>query len=229
MAQLLTTHASRLPQDCKLLCADFSQGMLDQAEARKSAHYENAAEVVTWQRVQTRVLDTCNMGGIHDGSLSHIMANMVYFLTPAPRAALVESRRCLREGGALAVSSWEGSQWLEVMRSIEGARPDLGLPELPAEWMTVEGAKGQLEGVGFEGVGFEGVVAERVRAEFAFEDHEGLVRTLKMTPPMRVKLDQMTGEEEREATRLMVEAARGFCPQAPGRLVGWAIVAAGRK
>lgn len=221
MAHLLATYGETLPPHAKLLCADFSTAMLDQVRSKIIA----APEVSPWKRVEVRVLDATHLEGVADGSLSHVVAGMVYFITPDPRECLRESRRVLCDGGAVACSSWESTQWMELMKLVSRVREGKVLPTLPERWSDAALLKGELEAVGFRDV-----KCERVEAEMRFATHEGLVEVLVEKLPHMVALTQdMSREEVGELKELMVREARNLDPNAPGLLRGVALVASGRK
>ena len=62
-------------------------------------------------------------------------------MTPDPQKCLSESRRVLKDGGVLTCSSWEGSQWIDLMATVTKIRPDKKSPELPKDWRTVDAGK----------------------------------------------------------------------------------------
>ncbi|GAB7365864.1 hypothetical protein MBLNU230_g7194t1 [Neophaeotheca triangularis] len=225
MAQLLQRHARVLPRDCELKCGDFSEGMAEMVAGRKGNEYAGAEEGEAWGRVRAEVIDACDMSGVEDGSLSHVLANFVYFLVSDSQKALRESWRCLREGGACAASSWQGSQWLEIMSAFEHVRPDLEpFPELPQEWTTEAGVKGE-----FKKAGFREVVTELVKVELAVESHDSFVEFMKLNPLVKPKLEQMGPAEVEEVSVIMLRKLKEMCPEAPAKLNGWAVVAAGKK
>lgn len=193
---------------------------VDEAKARALAAGEEG-----WQRVQTKVLDAMDLQGVADGSQSHVLAGWVYFMTADPNKCLSESLRVLAPGGVLACTAWEGSEWLDVMNTLKGVRPDLKLPELPKAWSDAELLRGELEGAGFREV-----VCEKVAVKMQFERHETLVEWLLTKLPHIVAVTKDLSEEEmgryREAaTKLCKE----YCPNAPGELSGRSLLAIGRK
>lgn len=69
--------------------------------------------------------------------------------------ALSEIRRVLADqngGGFFAVSSWQGSEWMELMSFVAMVRPEKTMPKMPPTWATIVGVQGKLEATGFRDV-----------------------------------------------------------------------------
>ena len=225
---LIKQHGAEIPEACEFLAADFSEGMVKQVEGSKEealASPEGEGNARVWSRVQTRVLNAMDLKGVEDGSKSHVLAGWVYFMTPDPQKCLTESLRVLKEGGVLAVTAWEASDWLEVMMTLKEIRPDFTMPELPKNWSDVD-----LLGRELEGAGFKEVKSERVRVTMGFERHEVLVDFMMDSMPMVTAFTkQMSGEEVEGYKRAAIKKMKGFCPETPGTLHGWALLAVGKK
>ena len=234
---LIKEHGAEIPENCEFLAADFSEGMVRQVEAAKEEALLSLASegsqgqsppnpnAKAWARVQTRVLDATDLQGVADGSKSHVLAGWVYFMTPDPTKCLTESLRVLEEGGVLACTAWEESEWLQVMMTLKEVRPDFTMPELPRAWSDVE-----LLGRELEGVGFRGVKSERVPVTMGFETHEGLIDFMADTMPLMTAFTKlMTAKEVKRFKEVATAKLREFCPQAPGKLHGWALLATGQK
>lgn len=104
----------------------------------------------------------------------------VYFMVPEPAKALSESLRVLKDDGVLSCSSWEGSQWIDLMHLAARIRPDKTMPEMPKDWSNVDLLRGQLEQAGFREV-----EAHRVETSMAFDTRDKLVdMLLNVMPPM---------------------------------------------
>jgi len=224
---IIAKYGSEVPEDCEFLAADFSEGMVKQVEGSKkealaSEDQENAQ---VWSRVQTQVLDATDLQGVANASKSHVLAGWVYFMTPDPQKCLTESLRVLQPGGVLACTAWEASDWLDVMMTLKEVRPDFTMPELPKNWSDVGLLKKELEIAGFQGV-----ESERVPVTMGFETHEGLIDFMADAMPMMTAFTKlMTAEEVRRFKEVAVAKTKEFCPQAPGTLHGWALLAVGQK
>jgi SAM-dependent methyltransferase len=225
---IIKEFGDELPADCELLAADFSEGMVKQVEGSKKEALESSGQqenAHVWSRVNTQVLDATNLQGVTDGSKSHVLAGWVYFMTPDPQKCLTESLRVLQDGGVLACTAWEDSDWLQVMMTLKEVRPDFTMPELPKNWKDAELLKGELAGAGFREVS-----SERVPVTMGFETHEGLIDFMADAMPMMTAFTKlMTAEEVRRFKEVAVAKTKSFCPQAPGTLHGWALLAAGQK
>lgn len=146
-------------------------------------------------------------------------------MTPDPQKCLSESKRVLKDGGVLACSSWQGSQWLDLMRLLPRVRPDKRLPDLPKEWEDIDLMKRELEKAGFRDV--EGYPVE---TKMTFDKLEPLVDFLITKMPHMVMLTKDFSEGERASLKdLLLEEGRKMCPNEPGSFVGTALVAVGRK
>ena len=197
------------------------------AEALSSSSSDSGegAKAEVWKRVETQVLDAMDLQGVADSSRSHVMAGWVFFMTPDPQKCLSESLRVLTPGGVLACTSWEGSEWLSLMYTLDEVRSDLKLPTLPEKWSDAELLKKE-----FEIAGFQEVEVERVKVHMKYEKHETLIDFLIDKLPHAVALTaQMSGDEVKRWKELAVEKCREYNAEAPGRLEGWSLMAIGRK
>lgn len=222
MTGVLKTHGASLPPACRLLCSDFSDGMIQQVQATKSAAIKAGDSL--WPRVGTLVSNAMDMAAVPSAAYSHVLAGWVYFMTPDPQRCLAESRRVLGDGGVLACSAWEGNQWMDAMGEMTVVRPDIKLPSIPKEWGSAEAVKGELEKAGFTDVR-----SERVDVEMGYETHEKLVGTLTRMPHTLAMMKGMSEEETSSAKEAILRKCRKFNPNEPGTLKGVAIVAVGRK
>lgn len=144
---------------------------------------------------------------------------------PDPSRCLAEARRVLLPSGIIACSSWAHPQWDDILRLISTVRPDKRLPEMPADWATVATMQQVLEGAGFHDVAvFE------VPTTMEFERIEPFMEFMaRKLPFMQGLIGDMNEEEMERLARAMVDAGREMCPTEPGRLLGMALVAVGRK
>jgi ubiquinone/menaquinone biosynthesis C-methylase UbiE len=201
--------------------------MVAQVDASKSEALSSgdAARAEAWKRVETQVLDAMDLKGVPDDSKSHVMAGWVFFMTPDPQKCLSESLRVLSPGGVLACTSWEGSEWLELMGTLHDVRPDLKLPSLPEKWSHAELLEKE-----FEVAGFKEIAVERVPVKMQYEKHETLVEFLIEKLPHAVALkSQMTDDEVKRWKELATAKCKEYNAEAPGALSGWSLMAIGRK
>lgn len=226
ISRLISTYGHEIPSSASLLAADFSEGMIKQVEAlKREATSAGGNDSDIWTRVETRVLDATDMQSVPDALQSHVLAGWVYFMTPDPTKCLTESLRVLQPGGVLVCTAWEGSQWLDLMKTLHDVRPDLTLPELPKNWSDVDLLRKELEGAGFKEAH-----AERVDVKMQFEKHETLVDWLIEKLPHAIAMTkQMSAEEVQKWKDIATEKCKRFCPSAPGELSGWSLMASGRK
>lgn len=232
----------QLPQSCKLICSDFSEGMVQQVRNTKEEKVKEDASSA-WSRVETMVQNAMDLKDIPSASQSHVTAgwvglieetelhvtetnnSQVYFMTPDPQKCLSESLRVLKDGGVLSCSSWQGSQWMDVMMLLPRIRPDKKNPSMPPEWMEVDKMKGELEKAGFKDV--ESV---QVPTSMGYDRRADFVELcLTKMPPLRASLKDFTEDDMAQLRTLMDEELKKMCPDEPGTLQGVALVATGRK
>lgn len=58
----------------------------------------------------------------------------VFFMAADPGKCLAEAMRALKPGGVLACSSWQHSQWEELLSLITKVRPEKCLPKMREGW-----------------------------------------------------------------------------------------------
>jgi len=163
MSRVIQDYGHEIPSSSPLTCADFSDGMLAQVRAAK----ERAGLGSPWARVEVRNQNAMDLCEVADGSVSHVTAGMVYFMVPDPQKALKESLRVLRPEGVLALSAWEGSEWLDLMNLLPKVRPDKTMPTMPGAWTSTGGIKGEMEKAGFRDV-----EVHECPVTMAFQDYE---------------------------------------------------------
>lgn len=222
MKRLLEDY--QLPASCLLTCADFSEGMIDRVKELKEERLKGNSSS-PWQRVETLIQDATNLDKIEDSSQSHLTAGWVYFLTSDPMKCLNESKRVLKDNGVLACSSWQDSQWRDLMNLYIKVRPDKKEVQIPKAWSEVDALRTELDKAGFKDV-----ECYPVKTQLEFQTVDSFVNLMadKM-PHMQMATADMSKEEIKEFKRLMTEETRKLCPTEPGILYGTALVAIGRK
>lgn len=222
MLRIIKEYGTVLPADCSLTCSDFSESMIKQVQLQKEKAGPGDA---LWSKVKAVQLNSMDLRGIPADSQSHVMAGMVFFMTPSPQKCLTEVLRVLQPEGVLALSSWEGSQWLKLMGCITDVRSDKQLPEIPAEWRSQTGVRREMELAGFRDV-----VTLGVGVDLPFQDHRSLCEFFLMKLPLMIAMTKdMSSEEVENVLQLMVHTMEEMAPEAPGKLHGDTIVGIGRK
>jgi len=140
--------AAVLGDEGRLISTDFAPKMVDAARA--------GSVQLGLRNVEHRQLDAENMD-LEDGSVDGVLCRWGYMLMGDPQKALHETRRVLREGGALAmavVAAPAGNPWATVpggaLRELTGAPPpDPTAPGLFA-LADPDRTRSMLETAGFE-------------------------------------------------------------------------------
>ncbi|KAK9321366.1 S-adenosyl-L-methionine-dependent methyltransferase [Lipomyces orientalis] len=206
-AAVLEVHGSELPETSRVVALDLSPGMIQQVENRKKTEIENGDTL--WNKVEP-------------------MTSFVLFMVPQARVALNEIHRVLTNengGGIVALSSWQASEWMELMSFVSKVRPEKSAPKMPSTWGTLEGVRGELEATGFRDI-----EVHTVESFMQFNDYDEITRfILTQFPGMNKMTSDMSREELEKVRKLMVEFIKSRHPVTPGRLTGIAIVGVGRK
>jgi ubiquinone/menaquinone biosynthesis C-methylase UbiE len=140
--------AALLGDEGRLISTDFAPKMVDAART--------GSEQLGLRNVEHRQLDAENMD-LEDDSVDGVLCRWGYMLMGDPQKALHETRRVLREGGALAMSvvgAPAGNPWATVpggaLRELTGAPPpDPTAPGLFA-LADPDRTRSMLETAGFE-------------------------------------------------------------------------------
>ncbi|THX02878.1 S-adenosyl-L-methionine-dependent methyltransferase [Aureobasidium pullulans] len=160
-AQIIDTHSANIDTATQLLAGDFSIGMVrlvSQLRKTKLAELSVGHERDLWTRVTPLVLDATDMRPVLDQSVSHIIANLVFFMTENPAKAVAESYRVLSQNGVMACSSWAKMAWMECLAiAADRIFPPLGkpvpaMPQFPVQWASVEGIEQQLANAKFRDI-----------------------------------------------------------------------------
>jgi ubiquinone/menaquinone biosynthesis C-methylase UbiE len=157
---IISSFHSTLPPQAQILATDFSSGMVDVATRTRLSKLDELQKDTTerkaWEKVQPMVLDATDLSPLPDSSISHIIANFVFFMIEKPEKALSEALRVLQNQGVCACSSWHRGQWMELLDlAAHRSFPGFGklVPEMPviaAEWRSAEGMSGLLKQAGFK-------------------------------------------------------------------------------
>ena len=146
-------------------------------------------------------------------------------MTADPQKCLSESHRVLKDGGVLTCSSWQGSQWMDLMNLLPQVKPEAKMPEMPKEWMDVDLIKAELEKAGFKDV-----ESHQVHTTMQFDKMAPLVDFMLMKSPHMVMLTQNYSEDDMAKLKsLMTVEGKKMNANEPGVLTGTALIAVGRK
>ncbi|SMR44824.1 unnamed protein product [Zymoseptoria tritici ST99CH_3D1] len=222
--RIVSDYGGVIPSTASLSASDFAPAMVEKARGLKTEALEKDPSS-PWGRVDVKVGDAMNLQGVKDGSLSHITAGWVYFLTPDPMKCLKESKRVLKDGGVLSCSSWQSSQWMDTMKIPAKVRPDLQHPSVPTEWASAPALKAELEKAGFRDV-----QAQEVEVTMEFDTYDALLELcFEVMPHMAAVMKGISEEERTKVLSLAREMVESYSPTEPGKLTGIALVAGGRK
>ena len=195
--------AERLGDDGRVISTDFAPSMVDAARRR--------AEELGLDRFEFRVLDAENMD-LDDDSVDGVVCRFGYMLMADPAAALVETRRVLRDGGRLAFAVWASplqNAWAAIpgMTMVElGYLPppepdgpgifDLADPDRIRQLVT--------------GAGFGDPTISQVSVEWSYdtpEDH--WEKTLKLAAPIAEAYGAIDPDERERVKQTVAERVRG--------------------
>ncbi|KIM94020.1 hypothetical protein OIDMADRAFT_60860 [Oidiodendron maius Zn] len=223
MSQLIKEYGTSISPSCSLTCSDYAPAMIEQVrKVQNEAVIQDPATI--WGRVQGKVLDSLELKGIDDGSQSHVAAGLLYNLTLDPQKCLAECRRILQPKGVLAVSAWEGNDWVDMMKVIPTIKPELK-HAISAKWTDASAMM-----IDLEQAGFQEVEVQRVPVQVVFESHDLFVDTLLTYQPRMVALLREFSEEQKITLKeLLMGAMKGYCPREPGALNGVVLVGTCRK
>ncbi|KAI9037316.1 class I SAM-dependent methyltransferase [Aspergillus affinis] len=224
MARAIAEYGSRILPSCALTCSDYAPAMIDQVRRSQTRFLQEDPESL-WGRVRAEVLDAMDLSSIRDDAMSHVAAGWVFFTTKDPQKCLSECQRVLRPDGVVAVSSWEETEWLKIMKPLKQIDPGISPPSMRQGWETVLGLHGQLEQARFRRV-----EVYQVPTEVAFESYSTFVELLLTKMPHMVTLIRNFSDEQREQLReLMIDEMRRLSLAEPGALKGVALIAIGQK
>lgn len=238
-AAIISTYHAELPQQSKVLATDFSEGMVEVVSRTRQTNLDElqdgSTEREVWERVQPSVMDATDLSPLPDASISHIIANFVFFMTSSPETALEEALRVLQPQGICACSSWAKMQWMELLNlAAQRAFPGFGrpVPEMPViapQWTSAEGIE-QL----MKNAGYVDVQTEYVEAPIVAPNPELFAKFfLGSGNPAVTWITDVLGEEEvKVVEKAFGEAIKEVCErneEGAYVLAGTAVLASGRK
>jgi ubiquinone/menaquinone biosynthesis C-methylase UbiE len=192
--------AARIGDSGKLISTDFAPKMVDAARAE--------SERLGLANVETRVLDAEDMD-LRDDSVDAVLCRWGYMLMADPGEALRETRRVLREGGAVSLSVFGApneNPWTSVptrvLLEVTGAPP----PDPTAPGILSMADPNRTRAL-LDAAGFEVKRMEDVPLTWRFEDFDGywsFLTDLAGAHSMRIG---NLPEDEREAFRARLKEA----------------------
>jgi ubiquinone/menaquinone biosynthesis C-methylase UbiE len=78
--KIIADYGAVIPSTASLSASDFAQPMVSQVEVVKKESVEKDPSSA-WSRVRLDVLNAMDLQGVEDGSLSHVTAGWVYFVS----------------------------------------------------------------------------------------------------------------------------------------------------
>ena len=182
----------------RVICSDFSPGMLDAARRRGA--------VRGLENVDYRLIDAERIQ-LETDSVDGVLCRLGYMLMADPAQALAETRRVLRPGGRLALAVWgamEQNPFFTVIAIALTQHGHLPPPEPPGPLVFSMASADRTRAL-LEGAGFSGVRTEEVAVRFEVPDTDGyLSLTADTSGPLGLAL-QALSETDREAVKADVE------------------------
>jgi ubiquinone/menaquinone biosynthesis C-methylase UbiE len=190
--------AARVGADGTVLSTDFSPRMVE------------VAQRIGAQRglgnVEFRVLDAERMD-LDDDSVDTVVCRWGYMLMADPAAALRETRRVLRDGGALGLAVWaapERNPWAALPAKTMVERGQVPPPEPGAPGIFAMADPTLIRKL-IVGAGFEEPELEEIPFEFRYADFDEFWDVLvRLAGPIARVLKAMS-DEERQETRAAIE------------------------
>ncbi|THY33648.1 S-adenosyl-L-methionine-dependent methyltransferase [Aureobasidium pullulans] len=237
-AQIIDTHSANIDTATQFIAGDFSTGMVrlvSQLRRTKLAELSLGQERDIWTRVTPLVLDATDMRPVLDDSVSHIIANLVFFMTEDPAKAVAESYRVLSQNGVMACSSWAKMAWMECLAiAAERIFPPLGkpvpaMPQFPVQWASVEGIEQQLANAKFRDIQTEYTQAPIVVPNLEVWSHFFMTSG---NPAVSWITDELDDAGVQEAEKQFIQVVKEQCEVNENGayvLPGTAVLAVGRN
>ena len=180
----------------RVISSDFAPEMVEVARRQGEARGVS--------NVDYRVLDAERME-LGDDEVDGVVCRLAYMVMADPAAALRETRRVLRSGGALAFAVWrtaERNPWQAVPGMTLVQRGHLPPPVPGAPGIFALGEPGRIREL-VTGAGFGEPELEEIAFEFRYPDFEDLWDAILHLSPLGHVVDELP-DEEREATRAAI-------------------------
>lgn len=192
--------AERVGPEGTVLSTDFAPEMVEVARRVGAARGID--------NVEYRVLDAERMD-LDNDSVDRVVCRWGYMLMADPAAALRETRRVLRDGGALALAVWAGpdrNPWASLPAMTMVQRGHMPAPEPGAPGIFAMADPARIRSL-VTGAGFGEPEIEEIAFEFRYEDFDEVWAVLiEIAGPIARVLKSLP-EEESQATRDAIEEA----------------------
>jgi ubiquinone/menaquinone biosynthesis C-methylase UbiE len=186
--------AERVGKEGRVISTDFAPQMVD--VARKFG------EARGLQNVEYRVLDAESMD-LDDDSVDGVVCRWGYMLMADPAAALLETRRVLRDGGPLAFAVWRTpdlNPWAAIPGMTLVQRGHMPAPEPGMPGIFALGEPDRIREL-VTGAGFDEPELEEIAFEFRYADSDDLWDALVSLAGPLARAVKALPEDERQATR----------------------------
>lgn len=186
--------AERVGPQGRVISSDFAPEMVDVAR--------RFGEARALTNVEHRVLDAERMELVDD-SVDGVVCRFGYMLMADPGAALMETRRVLREGGALILAVWRTpdlNPWAAVPAMTLVQRGHISPPEPGDPGIFAMGEPGRLNEL-VTAAGFTAPELEEIAFDFRYKDFDDLWDALvRLAGPLARAVNELP-DDERQATR----------------------------
>ena len=191
----------RMGGDGTVLCTDFSPEMVEASRRN--------GERLGLSNVDYRVLDAEQMDLAED-SVDKALCRWGYMLMADPARALAETRRVLRDGGALAFAVWAPPQrnlWLAIpgMTLVERGHMPPPEPNAPGVFAMADPAR-VVELV--TGAGFDEPRVEELEFEWRYDRDDLWDSITRLAGPLAIVINALPADEQ-EAMRTAIEERLG--------------------
>jgi len=192
--------AARVGDEGKLISTDFAPNMVEASRAE--------AERLDLENVEHRTLDAEDMD-LPDSTIDGVLCRWGYMLMADPVAAFGETRRVLRDGGAVAFSVFaapEANPWAAVPGRLVTEVSDGPAPDPTAPSILAMGDPARTHSL-LRAAGLEAKRMEDVPMTWRFDDFDGYWGFLVgLAGALSARIEALT-DEQREAFRARLEEA----------------------
>ena len=187
-----------------LITSDFAPEMLTVAQRRAE---ELGITNVRFKQIDAESID------LDAGTIDGVLGRWGYMLMADRAAAVRETRRVLRDGGAVSFSVWgapEDNQWASAVSRILMQRGHMEPPESDAPGIFALSDPARIQQL-FGDAGFGPPQLEEVRVTWRFDDFEHFWRyTNEIAGAVAMVIRQLDEREQAEVRRDLETALDGF-------------------
>ena len=189
--------AERVGDGGKVICTDFSSGMIE--AARRNGERRGLGNV------EYRVLDAERMD-LEDDGVDGALSRWGYMLMADPATALSETRRVLGDGGTLAFAVWQTpdrNPWAAVPGITLVQRGHMPPPEPGAPGIFALGEADRIAEL-VTGAGFEAPTVEELTFEWRYAADDLWDTLTRLAGPLARVINELP-EDEKQGTRAAIE------------------------